>query len=68
MRRHPRSGAPRLRRVWVDQGYKQHFVDWAQGVRDWVIEAVARPKDAKGLGAAAAGWSGPSPGWGAAGG
>ena len=38
----------RLKRIWVDQGYKQHFVDWAQGLRDWEVEVVARPKDAAG--------------------
>ncbi len=40
---------PRLQKIWVDQGYKQHFVDWAQAVRDWVIEVVARPTGAKGF-------------------
>lgn len=40
---------PRLRRIWADQGYKAHFVAWAHGVRDWVVEIVARPAGAKGF-------------------
>jgi putative transposase len=40
---------PRLRRIWVDQGYKAHFVAWAQAVADWVVEVVARPKDQRGF-------------------
>jgi putative transposase len=40
---------PRLRLIWVDQGYKPHFVAWAQGVRDWVVEVVAKPKEQKGF-------------------
>jgi putative transposase len=40
---------PRLRLIWADQGYKAHFVAWAQGVRDWAIEIVARPAGAKGF-------------------
>ncbi len=40
---------PRLAKIWVDQGYKAHFVDWAQGVRDWVVEVVARPAGATGF-------------------
>ncbi len=39
---------PRLRLIWADQGYKGHFVAWAHGVRDWVVEVVARPAGAKG--------------------
>ena len=40
---------PRLRKIWADQGYKQHFVDWAQAVRDWAVEIVARPEGVKGF-------------------
>ena len=40
---------PRLCKIWADQGYKTHLVEWAQSVRDWVIEIVERPKEAKGF-------------------
>jgi len=40
---------PRLRRIWVDQGYKAHLIDWARAVGGWVVEIVARPKDQKGF-------------------
>ncbi len=40
---------PRLRKIWADQGYKQHFVDWAHSVRDWLIELVERPAGTKGF-------------------
>ncbi len=34
---------PRLRRIWADQGYKAHFVEWARAVTGWAVELVARP-------------------------
>jgi putative transposase len=40
---------PRLRKIWADQGYKAHFVAWAQAVRDWVVEIVARPAGGQGF-------------------
>lgn len=40
---------PRLAKIWVDQGYKAHFVAWAQAARAWVIEVVARPAGTKGF-------------------
>jgi putative transposase len=40
---------PRLKLIWVDQGYKAHFVAWAQGARDWAVEVVTRPAGAKGF-------------------
>jgi putative transposase len=40
---------PRLAKIWVDQGYKAHFVAWAQALRDWVIEVVERPGGSKGF-------------------
>ena len=40
---------PRLRLIWVDQGYKAHFVAWAEAIGDWAIEVVARPAGAKGF-------------------
>jgi putative transposase len=40
---------PRLRLIWVDQGYKPHLVEWARAVGDWVVEIVAKPKDQKGF-------------------
>jgi putative transposase len=40
---------PRLHKTWVDQGYKAHFVAWAEAAADWVIEVVARPKEQAGF-------------------
>jgi putative transposase len=40
---------PRLRHVWVDQGYKPHLAAWARAVGGWVVEIVARPKEQKGF-------------------
>ena len=38
---------PRLRLVWVDQGYKRHLVEWAAAVGGWIVEVVAKPKEQK---------------------
>ena len=43
------GGVPRLRLIWVDQGYKAHFVAWAQAVTGWAVEVVTRPKEQKGF-------------------
>jgi putative transposase len=40
---------PRLRHIWVDQGYKAHLLAWAQAIGGWVVEIVARPKEQKGF-------------------
>jgi putative transposase len=40
---------PRLRLIWADQGYKDHFVTWARAVTGWVIEVVVRPKEQRGF-------------------
>ena len=40
---------PRLQKVWVDQGYKAHLLEWAHAVRDWVVEVVARPPGQRGF-------------------
>jgi putative transposase len=40
---------PRLRRIWVDQGYKAHFVAWARAVTGWAVEVVVRPKEQRGF-------------------
>jgi len=40
---------PRLRRIWADQGYKPHFVDWARAVGHWAVEIVTRPAGGEGL-------------------
>ena len=40
---------PRLKLIWVDQGYKAHFVAWAEAIGGWAIEVVARPAGAKGF-------------------
>jgi putative transposase len=40
---------PRLRRIWADQGYKAHFVEWARAVGGWVVDIVVRPEGVKGF-------------------
>jgi putative transposase len=40
---------PRLRHIWVDQGYKAHLLAWAQAVGGWVVEIVVRPKEQRGF-------------------
>jgi putative transposase len=40
---------PRLRQIWVDQGYKPHLVAWARAVGGWVVEIVAKPKGQRGF-------------------
>jgi putative transposase len=40
---------PRLRLIWVDQGYQPHLVDGARAGGGWVVEIVARPKDQQGF-------------------
>jgi putative transposase len=40
---------PRLQKIWVDQGYKRHFVEWARAVGGWAVEIVKRPDGAKGF-------------------
>jgi putative transposase len=40
---------PRLTKIWVDQGYKPHLVEWAQAVGGWAVEIVAKSKERKGF-------------------
>ena len=40
---------PRLRRIWADQGYKAHLVEWAKAVGGWVVEIVIKPKEQRGF-------------------
>jgi putative transposase len=40
---------PRLAKVWVDQGYKAHFVAWAEAATGWALEVVAKPADQEGF-------------------
>ena len=40
---------PRLTKVWVDQGYKAHFVAWATAIGGWVVEVVVKPTDQRGF-------------------
>ncbi len=40
---------PRLRLIWADQGYKEHFVVWAKAATGWAVEIVVRPKEQKGF-------------------
>ncbi len=44
-----RGRFPRLRLIWADQGYKDHFVAWARAATGWAVEIVARPKDQQGF-------------------
>jgi putative transposase len=40
---------PRLRLIWADQGYKDHFVAWAKAATGWIVEIVAKPKEQRGF-------------------
>ena len=40
---------PRLRRIWADQGYKAHLLEWAQAAGGWVIDIVRRPEGTTGF-------------------
>ena len=40
---------PRLTKVWVDQGYKPHLIEWARAVGGWAVEVVAKPREQKGF-------------------
>lgn len=33
---------PRLKKIWADGGYAGQLVEWAAGLRDWVLEIVKR--------------------------
>ena len=60
---------PRLRHIWVDQGYKPYLAEWAQSVGRWMVEIVpSRRSNAASPCCRDAGWwSGPSRGSGGAG-
>ena len=47
--RRARGRFPRLRLIWADQGYKAHFVAWAEAATGWVVELVARPAGQQGF-------------------
>jgi putative transposase len=40
---------PRLRLIWADQGYKDHFVAWAKAATEWIVEIVAKPPAQRGF-------------------
>jgi len=41
---------PRLRLIWADGGYNvKWLIEWVKSVRDWTLEIVKRPQDAKGF-------------------
>jgi putative transposase len=40
---------PRLQRIWADQGYKAHFVEWARAIGGWVVDIVVRPEGVTGF-------------------
>jgi putative transposase len=41
---------PRLKLMWADAGYNvQWLLAWVASLRDWVLEIVKRPADAKGF-------------------
>ncbi len=39
----------RLELIWVDQGDKAHFAEWAKQVGGWALEVVAKPPGQKGF-------------------
>jgi putative transposase len=47
--RKARGRFPRLRKIWVDQGYKPHLIAWAKRVGGWVLDIVAKPPDQQGF-------------------
>jgi len=36
---------PRMKKVWVDSGYKEGFAQWLTATTGWEIEIVRRPGD-----------------------
>lgn len=40
---------PSLKKIWADGAYAGKLVEWAQSVRDWVLEIVKRPEGASGF-------------------
>jgi putative transposase len=45
-----RDRHPRLKLIWADAGYNVGWLlAWVACVRDWVVEIVKRPADAKGF-------------------
>lgn len=45
-----RDRHPRLKLIWADAGYNvEWLLIWVASVRDWVLEIVKRPADAKGF-------------------
>lgn len=45
-----RDRHPRLKLIWADSGYNVTWLlAWVSSVRDWVLEIVKRPAEAKGF-------------------
>jgi putative transposase len=40
---------PRLKKIWVDGGYRGKLVGWAAEAGGWTLEVVKRPQDAAGF-------------------
>jgi putative transposase len=40
---------PRLRLIWADQGYKDHFVAWPKAATGWIVEIVRKPPEQRGF-------------------
>jgi len=40
---------PRLKKIWVDAGYKEKFIEWFQEKCKWMVEVVKRRADAVGF-------------------
>jgi putative transposase len=44
-----RGNFPRLKKIWVDAGYKEKFITWFKEHCDWVVEVVKRRDGAVGF-------------------
>ncbi len=44
-----RGQFPRLKKIWVDAGYKETFIEWFQQKCQWIVEVVKRREGAVGF-------------------
>lgn len=45
---HPQA-FPNVHTLRVDQGYKEHFVEWVSQEQNWTVEVVTKPSDQVGF-------------------
>ena len=44
-----RGQFPNLKKIWVDAGYKEQFIDWFKEQCGWIVEVVTRREGAVGF-------------------